>query len=232
MGKEEQIIMVVKRKNLFGVESLDESPQGFLSAETYDFSSELNKWGEWKRRGTVDEPPQKSMESNHSYKQPIAYSVLFDPNERKIFAYQRLSKGHETRLQNKWSWGIGGHVEREDVIKIFDDITMEIIERSRIRELREEVGVEGDKATHFLGYINSDFRENGGVDSVGSVHFGLVYLVNASPSEVTIRDELKQGAWKSIQELQSMCEDSSYDVERWSKIIVEPLEKYLKTGIV
>ena len=217
MGSEEKIILVIERKKLFGVGEIDTCPQGFLPVKTYDYSPELNSESEWKRRGRVNESPEISMESNPLYKQPIAYSVLFDKSKQEIFAYQRHSQGLESRLQDKWSWGIGGHVEQLDQIPGYP--VMDIIERSRRRELEEEVGINNDKAD-LIGYINDDNN------SVGKVHFGLVYFVTTSPSEVTLKDELKQGNWISINDIRNSC----FDIERWSELLIDPLKDYLKTN--
>ena len=46
MAKEEQIIMVILRKKLFGVSSKEDSPQGFLSSNIYDFTPEINAYVE------------------------------------------------------------------------------------------------------------------------------------------------------------------------------------------
>ncbi|MBS3081117.1 NUDIX domain-containing protein [Candidatus Pacearchaeota archaeon] len=228
MAKEEQIIMVILRKKLFGVSSKEDSPQGFLSSNIYDFTPEINAYVEWMKRGSPKNYGKKLLEaeSNPSYKQPIAYSVIVNMDRRKVFAFKRASeqdKYHESRLAGNWCWGVGGHVEKIDEEENKDAIT--IIEKSRDRELSEETTIRNHKP-ELAGYINDDSNE------VGSVHFGFLYFIKTDNSDISPRDgEIEESGWKSLSELEEICrmakQNSTIRVDSWSEIALEPLRKIL-----
>ena len=120
-------------------------------------------------------------EESTTHKHPIAYVLVISPS-MKVFAYQRSTKGNESRLHNKWSWGIGGHVDEEDMT------SLDPIKTSLLRELKEEVGLTDLKDLRLIGYINDDS------DKVGKVHFGLLYVAQAKSEDVHFKDEeIKQG---------------------------------------
>ena len=92
MGKEEHIIMVIPRTDLFETDSLEDSPQGFLASDDYDFTHAIKNNFQWMRRGNASEPKEKSAESNANFKQPIAYSVIINKNTKiKLFSSDNLN---------------------------------------------------------------------------------------------------------------------------------------------
>ena len=104
MDKNEQLIMVVKRDLLF----LEDYFHGF-KPNTVNFESRILKNYEYMKRGLAEDDP--------NYKQPIAYNIIINPEIEKVFVYQRSpddKRYGEKRLQGKWSFGIGGHIEKID----------------------------------------------------------------------------------------------------------------------
>lgn len=207
MDKNEKLIMVVKRETLFK----DDHFEGFKPQDGIDFESRILENYEYVRRGDA--------EGNPSYKQPIGYAMIFNPYSRKLFAYQRSSddsKYSEKRLQGKWSWGVGGHIEKIDIKN------GNPIRESMLREVtKEEIEMSGSvMSTKALGYINDDSND------VGKVHFGILYLIKTDSSVITPKDpEIKQGKLMSLYELESIF--SQYSVEEWSKIAFDPLKKHI-----
>ena len=201
MDKNEKIIMAIDKDHLFKKDYF----QGFKSASDIDYHNRLLTHRIPMKRGTAEKNPQ--------FKHPIAYALIISPSG-KIFAYQRSQKGNESRLHNKWSWGIGGHVDEEDMR------TQDPIQTSFLRELKEEVGLTEFNEMKLIGYINDDS------DEVGKVHFGLLYVIQAKSEEVHFKDEeIKQGSLKHLNELEEICAKS--DVEGWSRIAFEPLKAVL-----
>jgi predicted NUDIX family phosphoesterase len=105
-------------------------------------------------------------EKDESIKQIIPYTVLYD--EDRCFMYRRTKAGGENRLHDKFSIGVGGHINPVDGAG-----TKETFEVARQRELSEEVTIWTDDknwpwpaSTIMAIYDNSD--------SVGRVHFGVV----------------------------------------------------------
>jgi len=167
--KSEQIIMVVPREDLF--ENNEHYFEGFRHADVKDFETNILQNHIWMKRGIAEEDP------NH--KQPIAYCLIVNPQQKKVFAFQRgLKDEHygEKRLQGKHSWGVGGHIEQ------FDTAEGNPIYNSMLREIEEEIECNGSMEPKVLGYINSD------QDDVSKVHFGVLYLIETDAVDVRPRD--------------------------------------------
>lgn len=208
MSKENQKIIVVEKNILFDKNYF----QGFR--EHHEINYELIILSNLKtmRRGYAEKDP--------THKQPIAYVLIADSKTKSVFAYQRSKKDeeyNESRLQGKWSWGIGGHIDASDYK------TKNPIRESMLRELSEEIEIIGKrKEPIVLGYINDDSN------SVGEVHFGILYVVEID-GEVNRKDsEIAQGKFKTINELEEICASQNFDVETWSQIALEPLKKYFE----
>lgn len=205
----DEIILTLPRDKIFFTNYF----QGFKAHQEDEYISRVLKYGEWH--------PKKGSDDNFLFKQPIAYSLIVNPAIEKVFSYQRAKKSEHyavTLLQGKWSWGIGGHIS-----KIDEDVNngMNIIERSFMRELGEEVGLY-DAKPKILGYINDD------LDNIGKVHFGLLYLVETDKTHLVPNDpEITNGEFRTISELEDMINNKEYTVEGWSKIALEELKKII-----
>jgi predicted NUDIX family phosphoesterase len=153
-------------------------------------------------------------------KQPIAYCILCNP-ENKIFAYQRASKKQhysETRLYGKWSWGVGGHIEKHDIKADEDPLIT-----SLVRELEEEVNLSIDpKDITVLGFINDDS------DSVGQVHFGLLCLIRVHQSHINTNEEIVSSGMYSLDELKEIIKKAN--VENWSRIALSSIGKMFNSS--
>lgn len=162
------------------------------------------------RRGLAEEDP--------THKQPVGYAMVVNPSLKQIFAYQRSAKDSnytEKRLQGKWSWGVGGHIEK------FDIENGNPLHASMLRELEEEVYIDGSVNPRVIGYINDDSN------AVGTVHFGVLYVVETDSKIVKPKDaEIDNGRLRTIDELEKICSSSDFAVEEWSRISLEPLKQY------
>lgn len=200
-------IMVVEREILFPKGGF----QGFSPAEDCDYGMIISANYCWLEK--------KYAEIDPRFKQPIAYSIIYNSTLGKIFLYQRskIDKEYsEGRLQGKLSCGVGGHIERVDTI--YENP----IYISTLRELREEVSFTGHPIMEVLGYINDETND------VSKVHFGIVYLVTIDSDKVQPLDpEISVGGLVPIdlliRLLDVLCE-SGAPVEPWTKIVLEPLK--------
>ena len=148
-----------------------------------------------------------TAEVSPQYKQIIPYVLI--RHEGSYFLLQRTQKQTEARLHHKLSLGIGGHINPDTPPNRLDGLI-----HGLMKELEEEVNVEGDYDLTFVGILNDDTTE------VGSVHLGAVYVLDAHDANVTVRETEKMtGRWAPIAELPALREQ----METWSQIVFDSL---------
>lgn len=183
-------ILVIRRDLLF--------PDGaWHGLKAVDFTSYLNLIQNHKEFNS-----RAAMETDPTYKQIIPY-LIFEHNNH-YFLMQRAKKASETRLQSKFTLGIGGHIRKEDMQSnsLFDWAT---------REFHEEVHYTGNLTIEPLGILNDDSNE------VGKVHSGFVFLLHGSSGNITVKSELASGKLYSLAECQGF-----YDrMENWSQMVMD-----------
>ena len=188
-------ILVVKRTDLFPNNSAFQGLQKFESAawlETILAKKEVL--------------PRSLMETDPTYKQIIPYLVFTHDN--KLFLMQRQAKASETRLQSKFSLGIGGHIREEDI----EDADIAGWAR---REFHEEVVYNDAFSVEPMGILNDDSND------VGKVHVGFVYLLKGTSDNISVQEELKSGMLLTIEE----CEAFYDRMESWSQIVFDWIKK-------
>ncbi len=142
-------------------------------------------------------------ESDRRLKQVIPYLVLRDGPA--YFVMRRTKAGGDARLFDRYSIGIGGHLNPGD--------------RDLAGGLRREWAEELDAAFvpefQLVGLLNDDTTE------VGSVHVGAVYVADATGRAVRIRELDKlEGRFAGPAEVASQVEA----MESWSAIVFRHLE--------
>ena len=145
-----ELILVVKRSTLF---PHNNAWQGLQNVDYALYTQLIRTHQEFH--------PRYIMETDTTYKQIIPY-LIFAHNDQ-YFLMQRQAKASETRLQNKFSLGIGGHINEID-------ITDGDIGSWARREFDEEVSYDGTYTIEPLGILNDDSN------AVGQVHIGFVYI--------------------------------------------------------
>lgn len=187
-SKHDELILVVKRQHLF-------PEQAFNGLRAMDMNACMKTITE-----NQDFQPRGIMETDTRYKQIIPYCVF--QHGDKYFFMQRAGKASEQRLQNKFSFGIGGHIRQEDMdgATIFDWAK---------REFHEEINYNGNLTVEPLGLLNDDTNE------VGKVHIGLVLLLKGDSSEISIKSELQNGQLLTLKQ----CAPYLKHMESWSKIV-------------
>ncbi|WP_417084408.1 hypothetical protein [Evtepia gabavorous] len=147
--------------------------------------------------------PREQAEYDNTVRQIIPYVVL--RRGRHYFLLRRLKKQTETRLHEKLSLGVGGHINPTE--EAADDP----IAAGLWRELSEEVTLSQITSLTCVGLIN---ETTGGVSDY---HTALVYLLETT-GEVTVREtEKMSGSWASPQELSAVFDR----LETWSQIVLE-----------
>jgi predicted NUDIX family phosphoesterase len=157
--------------------------------------------------------PRASVEEDPSFKQLIPYCVLTHraaDGAMAYFAYTRGGGQAEARLRAKRSVGIGGHISSTDG-EHGDDTSYEAGMR---RELAEEIAIGGDWTSRCVGLINDDSNP------VGSVHLGIVHVLELERPEVASREsELVACGFETLASL--LADRDRF--ETWSQITLDAI---------
>ena len=147
--------------------------------------------------------PRSAMEDDPSFKQVIPYLVLRD--EARWFLMRRTRAGGDARLHDRWSIGVGGHLNPGDVD----------VPGGLRREWREELDADFEPAFRPVGLLNDD------TTPVGAVHLGLVFEADAAGRAVGIRETDKlEGAFAETDAVRSVRDA----METWSQLVFEALD--------
>ncbi len=145
--------------------------------------------------------PRTDAEQDETWKQVIPYPVLTDGP--RWFLMRRTRAGGDTRLHDRYSIGVGGHVNPED--GGLDGH----LDRALSREWFEELAVDFVPEFRFVGLLNDD------TTAVGRVHVGVVYEADAGGRPVAIRETEKlSGAFVDAAAVEAVAEQ----LETWSRL--------------
>ena len=150
-------------------------------------------------------------EQSPQFKQIIAYAIFC--HKGRVLAYSRTAKGNETRLHDKWSLGIGGHIN--PIGGVAENISTYLAGVER--EIREEITFSGDAQQQLYAVINDDTNE------VGSVHLGIVHRFDLDSEEV--RSNEKALANLGFRDLEELAGPLYEKLETWSAICVDALQQ-------
>lgn len=142
-------------------------------------------------------------ETDRSLKQIIPYLVLRDAG--RFFLMRRTRAGGDARLHERFSIGVGGHVNPGDGGLL----------GGLRREWREEIEASFVPEFRLTGLLNDDTTD------VGSVHLGAVFVADAAGRAVGIRETDKlSGAFASRDEVAAVADR----METWSVLTFEFIE--------
>jgi predicted NUDIX family phosphoesterase len=147
--------------------------------------------------------PRDLMELDPSFKQVIPYLVLRDGE--RYFLMRRTRAGGDARLFDRWSIGVGGHLNPGD----------EDLLGGLRREWREELDADFEPAFEPVALLNDDTTE------VGAVHLGVVFVADAAGRPVGVRETDKlTGSFVEPAEVAAVADH----LETWSRLVFEALE--------
>jgi predicted NUDIX family phosphoesterase len=148
--------------------------------------------------------PRPAMEADPGFKQIIPYLVLRDAEH--YFLMRRTRAGGDVRLHDRWSIGVGGHMNPGD----------EDLYGGLRREWAEELVADFLPEFSFVGLLNDDTTD------VGRVHLGAVFVADAAGQAVAIRETDKlSGSFATSSEVAAVAED----LETWSRLAFEFMER-------
>jgi len=142
------------------------------------------------------------MEQDPSWKQVIPYLVVRDGV--RYFLMRRTQAGGEARLHDRYSIGVGGHLNPGDGG----------LDRGLAREWAEELDAAFVPQFRLVGLLNDDTTD------VGRVHLGVVYVADAGGRPVAIRETEKlTGEFVEPGNVSAVADL----LEGWSRIVFEAL---------
>ena len=176
---------------------LNYQDKGVIKALDVNVMDKLLEYGVFKHRNELEE--------DASYKQVIPYAVICNDNE--VYMFRRLNKQTETRLHNKCSLGVGGHMnpygEYIDTAYLHHELEREMYEEVKLAEDCHVIGMKP------IGFINDDLSE------VGKVHLGVLYHINISNKHIEINETEKMtGEWVPVSSLAKYYDN----METWSQL--------------
>jgi predicted NUDIX family phosphoesterase len=155
----------------------------------------IGRLGEYRPRGEMERDPE--------WKQVIPYLVLRDAD--RYFLMRRTRAGRDERLHDRYSIGVGGHLNPGDGG----------LDLGLLREWEEELVADFVPPFRPIGLLNDDTTD------VGRVHLGVVYEADAGGRDVAIRETEKlTGGFATPGEVAEVADL----LEGWSRITFDVLE--------
>lgn len=186
-----ELVLVVPRASL-----MDDPGWHGLTTDGLDgFEAVVARDGEFR--------PRAEVEIDRRWKQVIPYLVLRDGP--RYFLMRRTQAGGDARLHDRWTIGVGGHLNPGDV-----DLAGGLR-----REWREEIRADFEPPFQLIGLLNDDTGD------VGAVHVGAVYVADAAGQPVEIRETEKlAGAFATPVDVAGVVDR----MESWSALVFVHLE--------
>jgi len=147
--------------------------------------------------------PRPEMEQDPAWKQVIPYLILRDGDQ--YFLMRRTRAGADQRLHDRWSIGVGGHLNPGDG---------DLLAGLR-REWAEELEAAFEPEFTFVGLLNDDDTD------VGRVHLGAVFVADAAGRSVSIRETDKLDGRFATRDDVAAVHDG---LESWSVLVFDHLE--------
>ncbi len=186
---------------------------------TYDLQ---DKFEILKNKNQILYMKRKDLENNPHYRHLVCYVMVRDVDTKKVLCYMREKPGEE-RLNNMLSIGWGGHIRKDDFYDCDKDVYyMDTVNTFLERELNEELGFEEGSIVSiepnvFLLYHN--------VDEVGSVHIGIIYIINVKNLPINVRSLESENIIIDILYMDDLMKKDINKFELWSKQMIE--QRYL-----
>jgi predicted NUDIX family phosphoesterase len=193
----DELVLVVPRAALPG----DAAWYGLTTAGLDDFEALVEREGRYQPRG--------AMEVDPSWKQVIPYLVLRDGEA--WFLMRRTRAGTDARLHDRFSIGVGGHINPGDGGLL----------GGLRREWAEELVADFEPEFRLVALMNDDTTE------VGAVHLGAVFVGDAAGRSVSIRETDKlEGRFASEADVRAVVDR----LETWSRLAFEAMTAGVPSG--
>jgi len=185
-----ELVLVVEREALMG----DPGWHGVRTDGLGGFEALVSGLGRFVERSRA--------EADRTLKQIIPYLVLRDGG--RYFLMRRTRAGADARLYDRYSIGIGGHLNPGDGG----------LDGGLRREWAEEIEAAFVPEISLVGLLNDDTTD------VGAVHLGAVYVADAAGRPVAIRETEKlDGSFATRAEVAAVADR----LETWSRLVFHHL---------
>jgi len=169
-----------------------------LIKENSEILNRVVQHGLFRKRSELEEDP--------SFKQIIPYAMI--SNNESFFLFKRTSNQTEKRLHNKFSLGIGGHMNPGNSNESKEQYLISELKRELFEEIKLLKGC-FMKEIEFMGFINDD------TIPVSRVHLGLLYHIRVSNKDVVVNEtDMMTADWIDKPDLAEFYEG----METWTKI--------------
>lgn len=174
--------------------------------------------------------PRSEVEKDCNWLQVIPYCFIHPVHDfRRVLVYRRTKKSSESRLNNTYSLGFGGHINYSDALH---DLHIRAADSTRImrtclqRELDEEIQFERKSETAPVIHIpqRCSFMLYDSTNEVSKCHLGVIYHMAVRQFDcVTLKDpSLDDLRCLTIDQLKSPEWDGK--LESWAKLLVQKLD--------
>lgn len=148
--------------------------------------------------------PRAAAEVDPTHKQVIPYLVLRDGP--RFFLMRRSRAGADVRLHDRYSIGVGGHLNPGD----------DGLDGGLRREWAEELVATFVPEFRLVALLNDDTTD------VGAVHLGAVHVADAAGRPVAIRETDKlSGGFADPSDVAAVADR----LETWSRLVFDFLER-------
>ena len=191
----DELVFAVPRGLLLEPEHREHAWRGVLEVPAEPYLDRTLRHGAFR--------PRREAEDDPTWKQVIPYLAVRDG--ARYLLMRRTRAGGDARLFDRYSIGVGGHLNPGDA---------DVMGALR-REWREEVDAQFEPEFRFVGLLNDD------EDPVGAVHLGFVYTADVAGRPVGIRETEKlTGEFRTPEDVRAVVDS----MESWSRLLFEHLE--------
>lgn len=164
--------------------------------------NDKNIWSKYDNLGLYI--PRYEAEYNPAFLQLIPYLIVTNDDQTEFFVTKRIDG--DSRLKNKLSLGVGGHIDSIDG-------TNEVVFKCLVREMNEELFINPISPYQFLGTIRD-------LSSKTAEHLGLLFIVKAEKESLSVKETNKlAGSWMKKED--AFNKYASF--ENWSQFVLDYL---------
>jgi predicted NUDIX family phosphoesterase len=217
--KDETLVWAVPRERLLGTAA--SVPIGWQPGEAAPWFDAMREHGAFLPRHRAEDDPE--------WKQIVPYAAV--EHGGRYLLLRRTRRGGDSRLHERWTLAVGGHVEprdrpregelgpnadpRADIVGPLSRLGLpDLVARALAREVDEELVCPGRLDPEILGFISDDR------DAVGRVHFGIAVLLRSSTPAIEVREKDRlDGGFADL----SRAVELGDRLESWSVFLLERL---------